>query len=371
MSKKEYFDNLDGLRFFSFLIVFLSHSFNTDSAEVKATWMYQKIKVTMFADGDLGVSFFFVLSGFLITYLLIKEKQKQGQINLLFFYARRSLRIWPLYYFCVAFGFIAFPWLKIIFGETPNETANPILCSFFLNNFDKIAHGTPDSSVLSVLWSVAIEEQFYLVWPLFFLFVPKTKYWLIFLFVILSSLLFRFVHTANVEIHTLGVMSDLAIGGFGAYLINTFSVFSTRIKELSKTIEIIPYIFFIVILIFKVELFASYTMFMFKRLICATVFLWIILDQGFCQNSPIPFGRFKWLTWLGKHTYGLYCLHTIGILVSITVVAKFGLNKNFWNLLFIELPLSLILSIALSAFSYRYFESVFLKIKDKFFTLYS
>ena len=139
----------------------------------------------------MGVSFFFVLSGFLITYLLIKEKQLTGKVHISSFYIRRTLRIWPLYYFCVLFGFIAFPVLKSAFGQVPNETADPFLCSIFLNNFNAIYNGPPDSSILSVLWSVAIEEQFYLLWPILFYLASPKQYKFIFLGVIIISIIYR------------------------------------------------------------------------------------------------------------------------------------------------------------------------------------
>ncbi|MBP8115058.1 MAG: acyltransferase, partial [Chitinophagaceae bacterium] len=147
-TKKEkiFFPNLDGLRFFSFIIVFFSHIFATQYDYIKEEGWYQLFKGRLFGDGDMGVSFFFVLSGFLITYLLIKEKQLTGKVHISSFYIRRTLRIWPLYYFCVLFGFIAFPVLKSAFGQVPNETADPFLCSIFLNNFNAIYNGPPDSS---------------------------------------------------------------------------------------------------------------------------------------------------------------------------------------------------------------------------------
>jgi len=156
---KIFFPNLDGLRFFSFLIVFFSHIFNTKRDYIKEESWYQFFKGQVFMDGDLGVSFFFVLSGFLITYLLLKEKEYAGKIDVKSFYIRRALRIWPLYFFSVFFGFVLFPLIKTYFGEVPNETADPLLCSVFLNNFDRIINGMPDSSVLSVLWSVAMKNN--------------------------------------------------------------------------------------------------------------------------------------------------------------------------------------------------------------------
>ena len=105
MNKKIYFENLDGLRFLCFLSVFFFHSFHTEYAYIKNTETYNFIKFSVFGNGNLGVNFFFVLSGFLITFLLIAEKELNGQINLRKFWIRRILRIWPLFYFCVFFGF--------------------------------------------------------------------------------------------------------------------------------------------------------------------------------------------------------------------------------------------------------------------------
>ncbi|MBK7690909.1 MAG: acyltransferase [Bacteroidetes bacterium] len=154
---------------FSFAIVFFCHSFIADNPLIKETIWYQIVKVRIFSNGDTGVSFFFVLSGFLITYLLLKENEMTGKIDIKSFYIRRILRIWPLYYFCVIFSFLIFPLLKAHFGQTPDDASNRILCSIFLNNFDRI-NVIPDAITLSVLWSVAIEEQFYLIWPIFFYF---------------------------------------------------------------------------------------------------------------------------------------------------------------------------------------------------------
>ena len=110
--KHVFFDNLDGLRFLSFFYVFIAHSFPTDDPAIYNSLWYRIIKGKMFLDGEPGVSFFFVLSGFLITYLLLKEKEFTQKINLKAFYIRRILRIWPLYYFSVFFGFAIFPYLK-------------------------------------------------------------------------------------------------------------------------------------------------------------------------------------------------------------------------------------------------------------------
>jgi peptidoglycan/LPS O-acetylase OafA/YrhL len=365
---KIFFPNLDGLRFFSFLVVFFSHIFSTKYEYISNASWYKLFKGRIFSDGDLGVSFFFVLSGFLITYLLLKEKEFSGKIDVKSFYIRRALRIWPLYYFSVFFGFVLFPVIKSYLGQIPDETANPVLCSVFLNNFDRIIHGPPDSSVLSVLWSVAIEEQFYLIWPILFFLTPAKYYHYLFLLVITMSLAYRIINIGDrwIEINSLGVISDMAIGGLGAYLTIHSKKFLRSIENSHPALNLVPYIAAIVFLVFKYELFSVPAVISFKRIIIAFFFIWIILDQNFCKRSYFKISKLKTISKLGKYTYGLYCLHTIAVLITIVILGKFGLDKSTWQLWLIELPMAMGLSIVISYLSFTFFESKFLKLKDRF-----
>jgi len=365
--EKIFFPNLDGLRFFSFLVVFFSHIFFTKYDHIKGESWFKFIKGRIFYDGDLGVSFFFVLSGFLITYLLIKEKQFTGNVHISSFYIRRALRIWPLYYFCVFFGFIIFPLLKTVFGQIPNETADPILCSIFLNNFSAVLNGPPDASVLSVLWSVAIEEQFYLLWPVLFFIIPPRFYLYIFIVIIIGSILFRAVYINHeIDLLTPGVISDMAIGGLGAYLTIVNRKFLEKLERSNKLFNLIPYVVVIIFLLYRQELFLTTFLVIIKRIIISFFFAWIILEQNFCKNSLFKVSRLRIITKLGKYTYGLYCLHTIAILVVISILEKLGLNQHSWQIWLLQVPLAMFLSIVFSYFSFTYFESFFLKLKDRF-----
>jgi peptidoglycan/LPS O-acetylase OafA/YrhL len=365
--EKIFFPNLDGLRFFSFLIVFLSHILFTKNDHIKEESWFRFFKGRIFYEGDLGVSFFFVLSGFLITYLLVKEKEFTGNVHISSFYIRRALRIWPLYYFCVFFGFVIFPLLKTAFGQTPNETADPILCSIFLNNFNHVFNGLPDASVLSVLWSVAIEEQFYLLWPILFYIIPSRFYIYIFITIIIASISFRAVYVnREIDLLTLGVISDMAIGGLGAYLTIANMKFLKKLERSNKLFNLIPYVVVIIFLLYRQELFSTTFLVIIKRIIISFFFAWIILEQNFCKNSLFKVSKLKVITKLGKYTYGLYCLHTIAILVVISILEKLGLNKHSWQIWLLQIPLAMFLSIVFSYFSFTYFESFFLKLKDRF-----
>jgi len=364
---KVFFPNLDGWRFASFLAVFLVHVFHTDFDFQRETFAYNFFRHRLFKNGDLGVYFFFVLSGFLITYLLLSEQRLKGTIHIGSFYIRRALRIWPLYFFCLFFGFILFPWLKSSFGEVPAETANPVYYFTFLSNFDMIRNGVPDASVLSVLWSVAIEEQFYLVWPLLLFFTPKKYYPVVFLLIIGGSVVYRFFHRSypTIEWNTFCVISDMAIGGLSAWLMLNSTAFVRWIKALPRKALYVLYLSAIVVFIFRDLIFAGTFMVTVERLIVAAIFGLIILEQNFCDHSFFKMKNFRLATFLGKYAYGLYCLHFIGILIQIKIGQLLGFTSQGWILFFGPL-LAFVLSVGIALASYHIYEERFLKLKDKF-----
>lgn len=364
---KLYFENLDGLRFICFLLVFLHHSFHTEVSSILTDSSYIYLKKTIFTNGNLGVNFFFVLSGFLITYLLIQERSNSNTINIKNFWIRRILRIWPLYFFCVFFGFFIFPMIKTFMGIVPSETATFFSYLTFTNNFDLIRNGLPDSSILGVLWSIAVEEQFYFIWPIILSLIPIKNYSFAFMTIIISSLIFRWMNMDIMlhEYHTLSCIGDMAIGGIGAWLIwlygNQYIVRMKRIEILILYLTV-GFIFF-----FRKE-FSSYSLFtaIFERIIIASIFLLVILEQNYAKNSFFKFKNFKFISYLGTISYGLYCLHFIGILVVINSMKILKIQQTFWHVVLTETFLSLSLTIIISHFSYKYFENYFLKLKNKF-----
>ena len=181
--KKVYFPNLDGLRFYAFLAVFFAHSFWTEFDYMRLNPAFHFLKEVAYK-GVLGVNFFFVLSGFLITYLLLEEKAVTGKVNIPAFYMRRILRIWPLYYFVVFVGFVVVPFVQSRLGQPTPERGNILYYLAFLGNFDV----KPTSAVLGILWSIAVEEQFYLVWPVVFSIVPPRYYRFLFPVIIAISI---------------------------------------------------------------------------------------------------------------------------------------------------------------------------------------
>lgn len=182
-----YWKELDGLRTIAFLMVFLHHA-PALPASLNSTWL-SFIATAIARWGWAGVDLFFVLSGFLITSLLLQEKQKFGSISLKLFYARRAIRIWPAYYLVLFVLCIAIPLAQGL-GPHPEYqrflAAQALPLALFLGNvsltfsLDSLLEvgkltAFPITHAVMPLWSLAVEEQFYLTWPLIVLLVKTPK----------------------------------------------------------------------------------------------------------------------------------------------------------------------------------------------------
>jgi len=143
--------------------------------------------------GSTAVTFFFVLSGFLITYLLLKEKDERGDISVRNFYIWRILRIWPVYYFITILAFFILPEITMlrlpVFSEelTHSYSTKLALYAFFLPNIALwLGYIIPYASQL---WSVGVEEQFYVLWP--WVFKLRRNPWPVVVGIIVGFLLLR------------------------------------------------------------------------------------------------------------------------------------------------------------------------------------
>ena len=374
--EKKYFENLDTLRTFACFAVFAAHSMlGVTFLKLWDNTLYQKI-ITLLSSGSNGVSFFFVLSGFLITHLIILEKKEKGTFSLKNFYFRRFLRIWPLYYMVVIFGFFLYPYVKIAMGMEVIIPYNIFYHLAFLTNFDSIivSHNKltgVSPMMIGITWSVAIEEQFYLVWPLLFYFIKERFYGLIFLGVILISLAFRYFNLADdatIYFHSFSVMSDLALGGGCAYLALYNEYFMRFFTNLRKPIIISIYVLGYAALLYPEYLLSPlpYSS-VYLRFIYACFFAFIILEQNYSNNSFFKYGKLTKLSQAGKYTYSMYMLHPIGIQVSVVLFKILHIsNTDSFMYGIIYVVLALFVSLLLSYLSYRYVESYFLKLKDKY-----
>src|SRR5712671_5532594 len=159
-----YRPELDVLRFFAFFGVFIFHAaprtMDFYNAAGYPHWL-SSLLIPAFGAGAYGVDLFFALSAYLITSLLLRERAATGALDLRGFYLRRILRIWPLYLAFVAFA--------AVFGALVPEQHLPmryvIGYTLLAGNWVYVFYGLPASFAVP-LWTVSIEEQFYLAWPL-------------------------------------------------------------------------------------------------------------------------------------------------------------------------------------------------------------
>ena len=373
--KKTYFANIDGLRFFAFLVVLVSHLsiFTGYGAHY-----YNPIRKLFLTHGDLGVTFFFTLSGFLITYLLLQEREEKGAVSLKHFYIRRALRIWPVYMVVIIAGFFVFPYLI----DTPLAVSLLAPLSrlpaylFFVGNIDLIYMGYA-SVIIGVLWSLAVEEQFYLIWPYVFKKIKTSTIPWVLGFVIVASFIYRFIHWENYEIiryMTFSVFSDLAIGCLLAYLVffkKGFVEFFERMPRWAILLNYILVLFYPMlrgVLSFLISGWLYHTMYALESVIFCILFAGIIMEQCFAKNSFFKLGNSKTLIYLGKISYGLYAYHMIAmVLVLWFGVVFFGLAINY-NSIAILLNISVatfIVSLFFAHISYTYMEKPILKLKEK------
>src|SRR6056297_985108 len=148
------FGSLDGLRFICIAMVLWHHG---------TVWGLMESPAQVLTRGFAGVEFFFVLSGFLITTLLLREEDRNGRFSVLDFYRRRALRILPVYFLAIsAIGF----WWIVVRGQAEWTPLLPYYYLFAANFL------TDDIPLLAPMWSLAVEEQYYLVWPALLIALP-------------------------------------------------------------------------------------------------------------------------------------------------------------------------------------------------------
>lgn len=364
---------LDGVRALAFLLVFSLH---TD----------------YFYIGWVGVQLFFVLSGFLITDILLRMKEKFGAGDYFKkFYGRRFLRIFPLYYFYLLVMFIVTTILisyeyRINYMQLFKDQL-PYALAYIYNFFNASSAYNGESWLIGHLWSLSVEEQFYIIWPLLIFLTPKKYLKSLFLTAIAAGPLFRLGISILYKYYDVPFMfpdysvvtyvlpfSHLDAFGLGAF-ISRFEIPKAR-PQFFILLLFLPVIGFATTywstgewgtstaLGFEYPLgkdlkqvwgyvYLNYTFALFIYLVVREKFLVRILDN-------------KFLSYLGKISYGLYVYH-FGIIWFVRRIRDFSIPEQ------VAKPLTLVISAVLLYFvaslSYKYFEKPILDLKDRYFPL--
>lgn len=372
---KVYFPGLHGLRFFAALMVVFSH------VELLKDYhgypnLYES-NVVVYESGRIGVTLFFVLSGFLISYLLLTERKVSGTVSIKNFYVRRILRIWPLYYLLVFLVFIVIP--HVGFFTIPKySTSLPLnfpytftlylllLPQVALSIFDPVPYGEP-------LWSIGVEEQFYLLWPVLlkyfkkflrltvviavsvilarqFVFMlaevneasPSLKYW---------NYLLSYLYFTRIEC--------MAIGGVGAWLVFRQKKAVLRVIY-SRVFQILLYALTAYLLLTQqnkpIFNYAPY----------AVCFCLIIVNVSTNKHSLLKIEN-RVFVFLGNISFSMYMFHEIVIKIVLEGLVRIrGTMFNDITTNVLLHILSVALTILVSTGAYYAFERRFLRLKSRF-----
>lgn len=348
----KHFEKIDGLRSIAILFVLVEHFAPSIGHRISA--------------GYYGVDLFFVISGFLITNILLESR---GSFLAAYgrFMGRRTLRIFPLYYLTIGF--------LLAVGYQPCRDALPYLATYTYN-YAWIKHELP-TSMLSPFWSLAVEEQFYLFWPFLILSFRNRRRVLFGLITGIAALCFVQLTSSPFEAvepyNFVGLFpraGSLCLGAMGA-LIRRRSNF---LDELFKNLLLE----WIVLAGLVATLLTSFDL---KYLVLGLGSLYLVLKASHSEFQSSLFNRFlshPWALHLGKVSYGVYIFHVpIGLYINDTIIepwwwtidfASFGrfefLREAAWV---IALPLYSGLAVGLATLSHRFLETPILSLKDRWF----
>lgn len=345
MEERLHLKGLNGLRAIAAICVVISHCKLQE-------FQYNNLWPDMI--GSYAVTIFFTLSGFLITFLLLKEKEKT-EINVRKFYIRRILRIWPLYF---AYLVVA---LIIIYLQAPEKLPGTLpYYLFFAANVPFVL----DTYLphLSHYWSLGAEEQFYLFWP-WIIKKFKNSFKIITFFIILIFILKAVAYVISLKYKTVVFVNALnftrfecmAIGGLGAYLYLKKNKLFIRITA-NRFTEFFCWAYLC--------LTAASTNFWFlKHDGVAVVTLCLIANLNLNKRSFIKLDN-RVFNFLGSISYGIYIIHPLVIYPLRAILPKLNLSPAWRSVFFFSA--ALLITVFIAWLSYRFYEKRFLLLKERF-----
>lgn len=366
---------LDGVRGIAILLVLFAH-FPFDFFNYSNSLYYESIFVKIGMIGATGVDLFFILSGFLITNILLVNKCRDINTYYKNFYVRRSLRIFPLYYGILIFIFFILPIFYKLNASSITIYENQVFLWTYTSNLSRIFEIEWDNSVdfsIGHFWSLAVEEHFYLVWPsvVFFL---STKHIKIACWTLLLSSIF-----AGVTIDFFQIVLDQetidwsTVTRGGALLLGAIICLEERTDEREEA-YVIPKYFYLILLLYFVVLVmprkilgnVNHIQYYLSWVLYYNLFKYVLHSQ---KPKLIAFLSNRHLIFMGSISYGIYVFDGL-LRPHVKRVLDFLIESFSTKVTAIDVVLSLIIYIVAITFiawlSFNYYEKYFLKLKRFF-----
>jgi len=343
----------DGLRAVSIVLVILAHAGTWDRFQHSEAFLRNFDLFT----GVLGVKIFFCLSGFLITYLLLNEQQQKGQINFKFFFIRRFLRLTPpllIFYAAIV--------VLMSIGALKRDFIAIGISFFYLYNFVPRRFYTPE---LGHTWSLAVEEQFYLIWPFVLSAIRRLQKRIIIILSCLSlcliwSLSYDFCFTFKgqedhlshyffVERWFLPACLPIMFGALAALLLFHKNDWLVGLIKNSWWWPVLCMLFFPLQHLLNLP---EWLPFLGIPILCSILLLWVFLHQ---ESFLVRLLEFRPLAFIGKISYGLYVYQ--GLFLRTGIGGKLSIQQA---------PLNLVLTVTIALISYFFIERRVLRYKATF-----
>jgi len=369
-SDRIYFKNLDVVRFVAAFMIVILHAYEAwvgwySEVGFLSGGTYKELTTSgKFVDQfirnlGIGVDIFFLISGFLITYILLEEKKRYHKIHIGKFMIRRTLRIWPLYFLLIIISPIIVSWVDS--SPNPNYLAN----IFFVGNFE-IINSQTWVFPFSHFWSICIEEHFYLIWPFIIYFTPKKHLLSVFSLFIVSSILFRIYTSINMNypwytlyLHTFSRIDVLVIGAIAAFYYSE-KPFQFVISKLTRILLIVLLV--ISLSVESVDYWNSILSAGFRKYFYISIIAILLLDYSFNPKLKHFLKEKSIIHYFGKVSYGIYMYSNILLLIVIKKIMWVYQISNMWIFFLITISLSIIIPII----SYELFEKQILKLSKRF-----
>jgi peptidoglycan/LPS O-acetylase OafA/YrhL len=370
LTDRFYYPELDAIRFFLFWGVWGYHALPREVSYYSVhhiPTVLASVATNIVKAGMCSLDVFFILSAFLITELLLREKELKGAPDLKAFYIRRLLRIWPLYFFMIALAGL----LSLFDRSQVVGWAYALCFLLFAGNWIMVVRGFPRAYIIGPLWSVSFEEQFYLLWPLVVRKASKKTICEIAIGLLalasLARLLLLLEHQGGEPIwyNTFARLDSIACGILLAVILHGRPTprvgLSARLALLLLGISAWIVVARYCGLLDRVPtLLRGMVGYPLMSLGGVAIFLSVL---GAPQDGAL-FMKNSGLVYWGKISYGLYAYHFLGFQITSYLLSRYH-RSHAWSLSWL---CALVITFLLATTSFKWLESPFLRLKRTKFT---